>query len=58
MSDLVTGFISALFEVFFAATGRRLFALFGRRPHEILCIWTGLAFWMVFGILIYAALQR
>jgi len=58
MSDLVTGLISALFELLFAATGRRLFGLFGRRPHEIACMFTGLAFWMVAGIVAYAVLHH
>jgi hypothetical protein len=59
MSDLVTGFVSALFEVFFAATGRRLLRLFGwRHPHEIVCIFTGMVFWMVMGVLGYAMLHR
>jgi hypothetical protein len=59
MADLVTGLISALFEALFAATGTRLLGLFGwRGPHEIVCVFTSLAFWIVVGLLAYAMLHR
>jgi hypothetical protein len=59
MADLITGLISALFEELFAATGRRLLGLAGwRRPHDIVCVFTGLAFWIVVGVLAYVILHR
>jgi hypothetical protein len=59
MADLITHLVSALFEVLFAATGRRLLGPFGwRRPHEIVCMFTGMAFWIVVGVLGYVMLHR
>jgi hypothetical protein len=59
MTDLISGLVSALFEVLFAATGRRLLAPAGwRQPHEIVCLFTGMAFWIVVGVFGYAMLHR
>ena len=59
MADLITGLIGALFEELFAATGRGLLGPFGwRRPPDIMCVFTGLLFWIVAGVLAYAMLHR
>ena len=59
MADLISGLVGALFELLFAATGRRLLALFGwRQPHEIVCLFTGMTFWIVVGVFGYAILRR
>jgi hypothetical protein len=59
MADLISGLVSALFELLFATTGRRLLALVGwRQPHEIVCLFTGMAFWIIAGVFGYAILHR
>jgi hypothetical protein len=59
MADLISHLISALFELLFAATGRKLLALVGwRQPHEIVCLFTGMAFWIVVGVFGYALMRR
>lgn len=59
MADLVTSLVSALFEILFEATGRRLLGLLGwRRPHELACVFAGLAFWGAVGVLAYVILRR
>jgi hypothetical protein len=59
MADLIVGLVQALFEAFFAATGRRLLSLFGlRRPHDLSSFFTGMAFWTTVGVLVYAVLHR
>jgi hypothetical protein len=58
MADLISHLISALFELLFAETGRKLLSLFGcRKPHEIACLFTGMAFWIVVGVFGYAILR-
>ncbi len=62
MSHLIEGLVQALFEAlfeaFFGATGRRLLILFGwRRPDTIPSFFTGMAFWSIVGVLVYAALH-
>jgi hypothetical protein len=59
MAELVVDLVSELFEVLFTATGRRLLGLFGwRKPHELVCLFTGMAFWIVVGVFGYAILRR
>ena len=54
MADLIVGLVQAVFELFFAATGRRLLGLFGlRRPHELTSFFTGMLFWAIAGLLAY-----
>ena len=56
MSDLIVGLVSALFEAFFEATGRRLLNFFGwRKPDQIASFFTGMAFWIVVCLLAYFA---
>jgi hypothetical protein len=59
MADLIVGLVSALFEAFFEKTGRGLLSLFGlRRPHHLTSLFTGMAFWIVVGLLAFAAFHR
>jgi hypothetical protein len=59
MSHLIEGLVQALFETFFGATGRRLLTLFGwRRPDTLLSFFTGMAFWIIVGVLVYPVLHR
>jgi len=58
MDDLIRGIVGIVFEEFCATTGRWLLGRFGRRPHHLVCVFTGFAFWIVFGMLAYAALHR
>ena len=52
---MIGGLISGAIEVFFEWTGRRLFGLFGKRPHPIVMALTGLAFWIAAGMVLYKA---
>jgi hypothetical protein len=54
---MIDALFSAILEVFFIGTGRRLFDVFGWKPHEIVLIFAGMAFWIVLGIFLYAVLQ-
>jgi hypothetical protein len=57
MSHLIEGLVQAFFEAFFGATGRRLLNLFGwRRPHMIPSFFTGMPFWTIVGVFVYAVL--
>jgi hypothetical protein len=38
-------------------TGRRLFGLFGQQPHSVVMLFTGMAFWIVLGIVLYKAFR-
>jgi hypothetical protein len=59
MADLIAGLAQALFEAFFAATGRGLLGLFGwRRPHDLSSFFAGMVFWIIVGVLVYAVLHR
>jgi predicted benzoate:H+ symporter BenE len=55
INTLISGLVSALFEVFFEGTGRLLFGLFGKKPHRIAMALTGMAFWFAVGIALYKA---
>jgi hypothetical protein len=58
MSDMIAGLAQALFEALFGATGRRLLILFGwRRPDSLPSFFTGMAFWTIIGMLVYAVLM-
>jgi hypothetical protein len=54
---MIDALFSAMFEVFFIGTGRRLLGVFGWKPHEIVLMFAGMAFWIVFAIFLYAVLQ-
>lgn len=59
MSHLIDGLVQWFFEAFFGATGRRLLILAGwRRPDTIPSFFTGMAFWTIVGMLVYAVLHR
>ena len=40
---MIEALVSAIVEGFFAGTGRRLFGLFGKQPHYIVMVFTGMA---------------
>jgi hypothetical protein len=48
---------SAVVEVLFEGTGRRLLGLFGKQPHSVVMLFTGMAFWIVLGIVLYKAFR-
>jgi hypothetical protein len=52
---MIGGLISGVIEMFFWGTGRRLFGLFGKKPHPIVMALTGMAFWIVVGMVLYKA---
>jgi hypothetical protein len=59
MSHLIEWLVQAFCEAFFGATGRRLLILFGcRRPDRIPSFFTGMAFWIIVGVLVYEVLHR
>src|SRR5258705_9046503 len=39
-------------------TGRRLSGLFGKQPHSVVMLFTGMAFWIVLGIALYKAFRQ
>jgi hypothetical protein len=41
----------------FEQTGRQLFARFGEQPHSAVMLFTGMAFWIVLGIVLYEAFR-
>jgi hypothetical protein len=47
--------VSAVVEGLFEGTGRLLFGLFGKQPHSVVMLFTGMAFWIVLGIVLYQA---
>lgn len=55
MADWVPGVISALLELFFAATGRQLLRLFGftRKLNDMTSMFTGMAFRIIVGVTAY-----
>jgi hypothetical protein len=55
MIDLITGLVSALFELLLEATGRQLLRLFGlkRKLNDITSMLTGMAFWIIVGVTAY-----
>ena len=48
---------SAVVEVLFGGTGRRLLGLIGKQPHSVVMLFTGMAFWIVLGIVLYKAFR-
>jgi len=52
---VIDALVSAVVEVLFEGTGRRLLGLFGKQPHSVVMLFTGMAFWIVPGIILYRA---
>jgi hypothetical protein len=52
---MIDALVSAVVEMFFTGTGRRLLGLFGKKPHYLNMAFTGMAFWIVLGLALYAA---
>ncbi|QWG24616.1 hypothetical protein KMZ93_06890 [Bradyrhizobium sediminis] len=52
------GLVDIVLGLLFVGTGRRLLALFGKRPHTIAMFFTGMAFWAVIGLLVFKAFDR
>jgi hypothetical protein len=51
---MIDALVSAVVEGLFEGTGR-LFGLFGKQPHSVVMLFTGMAFWIVLGIVLYKA---
>ena len=51
----IDALVSSVIEGLFEGTGRRLFGLFGKQPHSVVMLFTGMAFWIVLGIVLYKA---
>jgi len=54
---VIDAWVSAVVEVLFEGTGRRLSGLFGKQPHSVVMLFTGMAFWIVLGIALYKAFR-
>lgn len=54
---MIEALVSAVFEKLFEGTGRLLFSLFGKRPHSLAMMFTGMAFWILVGIVLYSAFR-
>lgn len=54
---MIGALVSAVVEVLFEGTGRRLFGPFGKQPHSVVMLFTGMAFWIVLGIVLYKAFR-
>jgi hypothetical protein len=52
---MIDALVSAVVEGLFEGTGRRLFGLFGKQPHSLVLLFTGMAFWIGLGIALYKA---
>jgi hypothetical protein len=50
--------VDLVLDLMFIGTGRRLLALFGKRPHAIVMFFTGMAFWTVFVLAVLKAFHR
>ncbi|HEX7881704.1 MAG TPA: hypothetical protein VF499_03085 [Afipia sp.] len=57
MNDLVLSLLQALVEVIFTKTGRGLWGLVGLRPYDIVAMISGMIFWAVVGIFVYAKMH-
>jgi len=44
---VIDALVSAVVEVLFEGTGRRRLGLFGKQPHSVAMLFTGMAFWIV-----------
>ncbi len=60
MADLITVLVQAVLELFFGATGQRLLRLLGaqRKLDDLASIFTGMAFWIIVGVVAYAITPR
>jgi hypothetical protein len=52
---MIDALVSAVIEGPFEGAGRLLFGLFGKQPHSVVMLFTGMAFWIVLGIVLYKA---
>ena len=50
---MIDALVSADVEGLFEGTG--LFGLFRKQPHSVVMLFTGMAFWIVLGIVLYKA---
>ncbi|NEU99690.1 hypothetical protein [Bradyrhizobium uaiense] len=58
MSDsLIRLLVQALFEAVCTKTGRGLWGLVGLRPHDLVSMFSGMIFWTVVGIFVYAKMH-
>ena len=55
---MIDALVSAVVEVLFEGTGRRRLGLFGKQPHSVAMLFTGMAFWNVPGIVLYRAFHQ
>ena len=54
---MIDAWVSAVVEVLFEGTGRRLSGLFGKQPHSAVMLFTGMAFRIVLEIALYKAFR-
>ena len=51
---MLDALVNIVVELFFAGTRRRVLGLFGKRPHHLVMVFTGIPFWTIVGLLCYA----
>ena len=54
---MIDALVSAVVEVLFEGTGRRRLGLFGKQPHSVAMLFTGMAFWNVLRIVLCRAFR-
>ena len=54
---MIEALVTAVFETLFQGTGRLLFGLFGKRPHSLAMMFTGMALWILVGIGLYSVFR-
>jgi hypothetical protein len=52
---MINALVSAVIAGFFEGLGYLLFCLFGKRPHSVVMIFTGMAFCIAVGMVMYKA---
>jgi hypothetical protein len=55
---VIDALVSAVVEMLFVGTRRRQFGPFGKQPHSAVMLFTGMAFWIVLGIVLYKAFRQ
>ena len=58
LNGLIRAALEMLVEAFLTATGRGLWGLARRKPHDIVATLSGVIFWFVVGLFVYAAVHR
>ena len=54
---MIDALVSAVVEMLFVGTRRRQFGPFWKQPHSAVMLFTGMAFWIVLGIVLYKAFR-